>query len=109
MTRIVPQRDNYHPSRPIRRPSFVTAWGKLRTFCYLCGTTENLQNCHIIGGRGGRSDEACNLYRGCMECHAKEHRHDIGLQAILDAKKRFDPGEYDEARLTQLNGKALVI
>lgn len=108
MTRIVPQREPYKPSRPVKNKAFVTKWGKSRTFCYLCGKTNvALQNCHIIGGRGGRSDEACNLYRGCFECHAAEHRHEISLRTILEAKKRFDPSEYDEARLTELNGKGL--
>ena len=94
-------------------------------YCAACGRTEGLTVHHIIGGRGGRSDEPCNLLCLCWNpCHLLAEGLDvrnagplaackdlllpkITLAVALTMKLETDPEEYDEVRLTILHGRPL--
>jgi hypothetical protein len=70
-----------------------------------------LQTHHII--KPGRSDEPCNLFRVCEQCHRiieGERVPDnkggyfpkLTLAHVLHCKRELDPHEYDPDRLTVL-------
>lgn len=108
----------------------VRAWRMKRDWCAACGRTFNEFHSatahHIIGGRGGRSDESCNLLALCWDpCHMAAEGYDIRmtekgphledghyipkitLAVALSMKARSDPDEVDLERLAELNGKPL--
>ena len=114
----------------------VRAWRMKRDWCAACGRAfnefHNPTVHHIIGGRGGRSDEPCNLLALCWEpCHMLAEGLDIPdprdkfnvlvssgesrsrllpkitLAVAIAMKARSDPDEVDLDRLAELNGKPL--
>lgn len=118
----------------VRRPAFASWWGRQHPFCAACGAgeygTHSLTNHHLIGGRGGRSDEACNLLRlGWHPCHQLaegmtihgEGEPCVGFPNIrkntmlpkitlgiaLSLKLRCDPEEMELERLQELRGSRL--
>lgn len=114
-------------SRPIDDVQSVIEWGAAHWFCQACGRDGPQTRHHIIGGRGGRSDEPCNLLSLCWEpCHMlaegldvqkPQHLrityHDtmlpkITLAIAISMKRRA--GELDDiglARLAILHGRNL--
>lgn len=100
-------------------------------FCQACGAEpEALHIHHIIGGRGGRSDENCNLLRLCgLTCHWLAEGLDVQCPAAdalftgvfkmtrlpklplgVQLSLKLRAVELDNAalaRLTQLHGKRL--
>jgi len=103
-------------SKPVDDVPFVRAWRDRHFFCAACGRSGPITVHHIIGGRGGRSDEACNLLALCWEpCHLLAEGMDIirGLPKIttgiaLSMKQRVDPAEFDLERCQVLNGRQLL-
>lgn len=78
-------------------------------WCQVCGLDGVHSLHHIIGGRGGRSDEPANLLMCCWEtCHSQFADHSRNLAIVLTMKLRA--GELDEAarvRLKELHGRNL--
>lgn len=113
MTRFdLPHRDprpHIVKSNPVDDPDVVAAFARRHWFCQLCGLAGDLTQHHIIGGRGGRSDEDCNLFSCCwVPCHSQYADHSRNLGVILLAKFRADELTQDDYdRLTVLNGKPL--
>ena len=106
----------------------VRAWRLKANWCAACGRTFNEYHAatahHIIGGRGGRSDEPCNLLALCWDpCHMLAEGYDIHARGLIlrdghylpkitlavaiKMKQRADPDEVDLERLAELNGKPL--
>lgn len=123
--------------RPTHDAAFAARWGRSKDWCAACGAgeygTHTLTNHHLIGGKGGRSDEACNLLRlGWHPCHQLAEGLDIvdprnkfnvldmdagvrrllpkiTLPIALSLKLRADPDEYDADRLAELLGRPLPV
>lgn len=107
--------------KPFVRPQYppkirsVSSKAALRDFadshfwCQCCGREPGGSIHHIIGGRGGRSDEACNLLMACLRpCHLEFADHSRNLGVVLSIKLRAgELGEADLARLTVLHGRRL--
>lgn len=57
---------------------------RARGFCQRCGTTSNLEACHVIGRRffATRWDPE-NAFCACHECHAYLHAHPDVLKAWI--------------------------
>lgn len=113
--------------------AFVHEWSARHLFCQACGNDfRPLQTHHLIGGRGGRSDEATNLLRACghpchLLCEGLDVPDDrprivssgwtpdtmprllpkITLAVALTMKRFADPEEYCPMRLTVLHGRRL--
>lgn len=96
--------------------SAYRAWGARRHYCYHCGTPRNLTTHHIV--KQGRSHDAANLVRLCIECHnlaegltvrdsRGEVRPKLTLGKCLALKSMYDPDEYDPVRLQELRGSRL--
>lgn len=114
-------------SKAVDDVDFVRRWRSTKWFCAACGRAGEITVHHLIGGRGGRSDEACNLLALCWEpCHMLaegesiprpirgEFQDDhpgylpkITLAIALAMKLRVEPEEYCEMRLTVLHGRRL--
>lgn len=87
--------------KPLDDPDALAAFALSHWFCQLCGLEGQHSVHHIIGGRGGRSDEPVNLLFACwIPCHSQFADHSRNLPAILTAKIRA--GELDEAGMTRL-------
>lgn len=82
--------------------------------CFVCGRKEHwlgIHTHHLI--RCGRSDEPCNLFRACGDCHnlmhgavsAGEQRITLGQQLAI--KLAVTPEEWNAERLTELNRERL--
>lgn len=57
-------------SKPVSSRDALAEFARSHHFCQACGKDGDATIHHIIGGRGGRSDEACNLLYLCWEpCH----------------------------------------
>lgn len=87
----------------------LAAFARDHWFCQVCGLAGELTQHHIIGGRGGRSDEPCNLMACCwVPCHSIFADMSINLPVILTMKLRA--GELtveDLERLAILHGRTL--
>lgn len=61
--------------KSVHDPAITAEWSQRMWFCHACGAaSDNLTTHHIIGGRGGRSDEWCNYLRLCWHpCHVLVH------------------------------------
>lgn len=116
-------------TKPVDDVDAVIEWGTRHWFCAACGRDGPQTRHHLIGGRGGRSDEACNLLSLCWEpCHQLAEGLDIvqphppmrsiwegdlpnrylpkiTLGIALSMKIRVDPAEYDSERMQVLNGR----
>lgn len=109
-------RPQFPPKNKPNKSEFDYAkWNRANTECVHCWTTDNLTTHHIIGGRGGRSNEPCNLLRLCSSCHDLAEKRSVrGLDGkllpvltesnCLWLKKTFNPNEYDPERLQELKG-----
>lgn len=95
-------------NKPVSDPAVLHEFHISHWHCQMCGRACDGTAHHIIGGRGGRSDELCNLLYCCwLVCHhfADQSRN---LGAVLKMKERA--GELDaagRARLEALNGHPL--
>jgi hypothetical protein len=108
----------------------LAAFAGSHAYCQACGADYRpLQVHHMIGGRGGRSDEACNLLRLCGHpCHLLAEGLNVSnpansvsapcevrprllpkltLAIQLSIKRLRDPAEFNEMRLTVLHGRRL--
>lgn len=120
-------------AKPNRSEREYRAWGEKRTYCYLCGGEGGyfgLTTHHIV--KQGRSHDATNLIRLCMEpCHSLAEMLDVrgpahfelvqgkwqrvlgellpklGIGICLTLKQMHDPEEVDLARLQELRGSRL--
>lgn len=115
-------RDPLSPKvRAVKSRLTLADFARSHPFCQACGAEpEALHIHHIIGGRGGRSDEECNLLRLCgLPCHWLAEglgvRNQFGepipkLSLGIQLSLKLRAGELDDAalaRLTQLHGKRL--
>lgn len=95
--------------KPVKDPALLAAFADSHYWCQACGRYGDCTIHHIIGGRGGRSDEACNLLYCCARpCHLDYADHSRNLGVVLSMKLRA--GELTEAdidRLQELHGKRL--
>ncbi len=95
--------------KPVKDPDALAAFADSHFFCQVCGREGACTIHHIIGGRGGRSDEARNLLACCLRpCHLEWADHSKNLGAVLSMKLRA--GELDQEaldRLQELHGKRL--
>ncbi len=113
MTTLQPkpfERNPFAPkTRPVKSVATLAAFAKSNHWCQMCGKDGPATIHHIIGGRGGRSDEAVNLLYCCLRpCHLEFADHSRNLGVVLSMKLRA--GELDDAaleRLTVLHGKRL--
>lgn len=96
-------------NRAIDDPDVLAAFARAHWFCQVCGLDGDCQIHHIIGGRGGRSDEECNLLYSCPRpCHLEWADHSANLPIVLTMKLRA--GEMtaaDANRLEVLHGRNL--
>lgn len=120
-------------TRPVKDRDILGEYARRWSFCAACGLEEGtvaMHLHHIVGGRGGRSDENCNLLKLCWSpCHDLAGGLDVpfvhydpasdqwkngrlmpkltlGIQLSLKARL----GELsvaDETRLTVLHGRCL--
>lgn len=113
-------RDPFRTKRkPVKDPDVLAAFANSHHFCQACGKWGTCTVAHIIGGRGGRSDEPCNLlYLDWDPCHCcfdgqyvqlrKGDMPRITLGMALSMK--MQAGELTQAdldRLQELHGKRL--
>lgn len=95
--------------RPVKSIKALADFKRGHEFCQACGKPSEITIHHILGGRAGRSDEACNLLACCWEpCHREFADHTANLGVVLSMKLRA--GELTQAdldRLQELNGKRL--
>jgi len=89
-------------NKPVTNALTLLAFRDSHPFCQACGAgeygTHVLTNHHIIGGRGGRSDEDCNLLRlGWEPCHMLAEGLDIRGPEKLTIKRGMNTGSlYEE-------------
>lgn len=95
--------------KPVKSIKALAAFKRSHSFCQVCGKEGEVTLHHILGGRAGRSDEACNLLACCWEpCHRDFADHAANLGAVLSMKLRAgELTQSDLDRLTELNGKRL--
>jgi len=112
--------------KPCKDAAARAKWGRSKWFCAACGATEYglhvLTTHEIIGGRGGRSFEPCNMLRlGMHPCHDLASLLDvpselptgprllpkITLAVALSLKLRSDPDEFDLDRIQELHGRPI--
>lgn len=97
--------------KSVHSPELLGEFARAHWFCQVCGEPGDQTIHHIIGGRGGRSDEHCNLLSCCwLPCHSQFADHSINLPVILTMKLRA--GELTEAlvdRLGILDGTSLEL
>lgn len=95
-------------NRPLSSRKTLADYARNHWFCACCGAEGERTLHHIIGGRGGRSDEEVNLISLCWKpCHEFADLAS-NLGSVLAFKERA--GELDDAgreRLAVLNGKSL--
>lgn len=113
------RRDDAHARRtfapknkPRHDPEAISTFAREHWYCQCCGKYGDfgvygtLTIHHIIGGRGGRSDEPCNLFAACwIPCHSQFADMTVNLPIVLTMKLRA--GEMtveDVERLETLNG-----
>ncbi len=113
-------------TKPVDSRAAVAEYARTHPFCLACGCEWRvLQTHHILGGRAGRSDEACNLIRLCaFPCHLLaesldvrgtdfgevEYRHLPKITDAIAIAMKIRCGElteYDLDRLEQLNLRPL--
>lgn len=95
-------------NKPVSSPEVLAEFHRTHWYCAMCGRDCEGTAHHIIGGRGGRSDEFVNLLYACWPCHYGYADQSRNLAVILAMKMRA--GEIDEAglaRLEALNGHPL--
>lgn len=96
-------------NKPVHSPETLAEYHRTHWYCLACGRDCEGTVHHIIGGRGGRSDEFPNLFYACwFPCHSVFADMTKNLGAVLAMKARA--GELDaagESRLEALNGKRL--
>jgi hypothetical protein len=106
--------------RPGKDPRVLQAYAATHDRCACCWLPKRAQRFgwwlelhHIIGGKGGRSDELCNLLMLCTRCHmicegAKFKQENgepfptITFGMILALKCEADPDQFDLTRIAQL-------
>ena len=71
--------------------------------CWLCEQQPYSDVHHIFGGTKGRSDEFCNLFRICRECHEKAQSSRSLLPLVLAKKAKCDRMHTDWIRMTYLH------
>lgn len=95
--------------KSVHSPDVLAEFARSHWFCQVCGRAGDLTQHHIIGGRGGRSDEPCNLLSCCwIPCHSAFADMSINLPVVLTMKWRA--GELTAAdleRLAILHGRTL--
>lgn len=96
-------------TRPVKDRDALQRYADLHYFCAGCGCEDKPRQLHhIIGGRGGRSDEAVNLLSLCFDiCHPfADNSRNLGV--VLTWKIRVDGlTAADLARLAVLHGRTL--
>lgn len=107
-------------NKPVDNPAFSRQWRREHRWCMVCGREPDVPSVHhIIGGRGGRSDEAANFLLACWyPCHMVIEGHRISvngallpplpLGVVLSMKARSgELSDADLARLQVLHGRRL--
>jgi len=75
--------------------------------CSACGAVDHLELHHLVGGRGGRSDERTNLLPLCRACHVLVNTPALPFGRLLFLKWSVHPEEVLWERLTLLHGRWL--
>jgi len=100
-------------SKAVKDKHAAREWALKQDCCVNCGRRDNLSVHHIIGGRGGRSDEPCNMLCLCMPCHDLAEDRDVRgpdgelLPKLTEGnclwlKMTYNPKEYDAERLQEM-------
>lgn len=96
-------------NKPVHGGEAIHEYMQAHWYCLACGKAGDLTCHHIIGGRGGRSDEKPNLFACCwIPCHSEFCDQSRNLGVVLTMKLRA--GELtaeDVERLEALNGHPL--
>lgn len=102
-------------SKAIKDKDAAREWALKQDCCVNCGTSNGLSVHHIVGGRGGRSDEPCNFLCLCMPCHDLAEDRDVRgpdgrlLPKLTEGncvwlKAKYNHREHDAERLQELKG-----
>lgn len=65
------------------------SFGKTKLDCFACGSSENIQRCHIDARSVGGNDEVSNLHLLCARCHVESEmlsgeRYWIWLKSMIE-------------------------
>lgn len=104
-------------TRPVKSVEALGAYAASHGCCAACGADwRPLHIHHIIGGRGGRSDEPCNFLRLCFHpCHALAEGLDVrgpSMKKWITAKEaaaRGDVGLRNMLMNTEKQGMAINV
>lgn len=83
-------------NKPVEDRLVLEEFARSHWYCQACGRPESssvaLTIHHIIGGRGGRSDEFCNLLRVCwFPCHMLFEGHHVLRKDWITRGEGHDP------------------
>lgn len=93
-----------------RRSVTLREWIKQHDTCWICGSTNNLETHHIVGGpmRKAATKKPCTWFRACHQCHQLDGGlHDAAawpLAKQLAIKMCHDETLYDRGEVLTLKG-----
>lgn len=75
-------------SKAVDDVPMVREWRNRHDYCAACGLRGPITVHHILGGRDGRSDEACNLLALCWSpCHQLAEGLDVRFHDVRGVKR----------------------
>jgi len=105
----LPPRCDWPKRAAVKAPRLLRECHAEMSECLSCGSVvrSTLELHHLVGGRGGRSDERTNLVALCRVCHGLVNTPALPFGRLLWLKWLHQPEEVSWERLTLLHGRWL--